>query len=255
MQLGEKIYTLRSRAGYSQENFAEALGVSRQSVSRWENDIAVPDTEYLVKISRLLGASLDELLLAEELPPIEEKALISEREAQERAPRKNLIIKRVFLAVLAGVLLCAGIFLIVDAVLVFERGAVPPEGTVFEDWLFSLVRLQDQNELLFDLGGALFFLRFIPALALFDFLFCLGEKKWSHAMLGVTIALFVLLALSLAAEPLLLYARRTLFEGDLSAEAARTPVAVITACRLLVLCCMTGLAAAYIAIKHRYCKR
>ena len=89
MQLGEKIYTLRSRAGYSQENFAEALGVSRQSVSRWENDTAVPDTEYLVKMSRLLSVSLDELLLAEELPPIEERAPMSEEEAQERASLKT----------------------------------------------------------------------------------------------------------------------------------------------------------------------
>lgn len=85
MKLGEKIYTLRSRAGYSQENFAEALGVSRQSVSRWENDTAVPDTEYLVKMCRLLGVSLDEMLLAEELPPIEKKMPMSAEEAQKRA--------------------------------------------------------------------------------------------------------------------------------------------------------------------------
>ena len=84
MQLGEKIYTLRTRAGYSQENFAEALGVSRQSVSRWENDTAMPDTEYLVKMCRLLGTSLDGLMLEEDLPYTEEKPPMSAEEVQKR---------------------------------------------------------------------------------------------------------------------------------------------------------------------------
>lgn len=163
-------------------------------------------------------------------------------------------IKRTILAVLAGTLLLVGISLIVDAALTYQSGGASPEGAL-EEWLFGFVREQDKNVLTFRLGGALSFLRFIPALALFDFLFCLGEKKWSHAMLGVAVALCTLLALSLAAEPFFLYAQKTLFEGGISAEAARMPVAVITACRLFLLCCMAGLAAAYIAFKHKFYRR
>lgn len=68
MSVGEKIYTLRTRAGYSQEEFAELIGVSRQSVSKWETSSVMPDTEYIVKICKVLSVSTDTLLLDNELP-------------------------------------------------------------------------------------------------------------------------------------------------------------------------------------------
>lgn len=68
MTVGEKIYTLRTQAGYSQEEFAEIIGVSRQSVSKWETSSAFPDTEYVVKICKLLNISTDTLLLDDSLP-------------------------------------------------------------------------------------------------------------------------------------------------------------------------------------------
>ena len=67
MTVGEKIYTLRTKAGYSQEEFAEIIGVSRQSVSKWETSSAIPDTEYVVKICKLLNISTDTLLLDNDL--------------------------------------------------------------------------------------------------------------------------------------------------------------------------------------------
>ena len=68
MTVGEKIYTLRTQAGYSQEEFAEIIGVSRQSVSKWETSTAIPDTDYIVKICKLLQISTDTLLLDGDLP-------------------------------------------------------------------------------------------------------------------------------------------------------------------------------------------
>ena len=68
MTVGEKIYTLRTQAGYSQEEFAEIIGVSRQSVSKWETSAVMPDTEYVIKICKLLGISTDTLLLDADLP-------------------------------------------------------------------------------------------------------------------------------------------------------------------------------------------
>ena len=62
MSLGENIYKLRTGKRMSQEDFAAAMEVSRQSVSKWENDMAVPELEKLIKMSKLFGLSLDELV-------------------------------------------------------------------------------------------------------------------------------------------------------------------------------------------------
>lgn len=68
MSFGEKLQDLRRRAGMSQDNLAERLDVSRQAVSKWERDETMPETEKLVRIAQLFGASLDELLLDREPP-------------------------------------------------------------------------------------------------------------------------------------------------------------------------------------------
>lgn len=49
MTLGEKIYRLRSEKGLSQEAFGDMLGVSRQSVSKWETDQSLPELEKLLR--------------------------------------------------------------------------------------------------------------------------------------------------------------------------------------------------------------
>ena len=62
MTTGEKLAALRKRKGITQERLSEILGVSRQSVSRWEMDAAFPETEKLIKLSKLLECSFDFLL-------------------------------------------------------------------------------------------------------------------------------------------------------------------------------------------------
>lgn len=66
MTLGEKICRLRKARGLSQGDLADALGVSRQSVSKWETDCSVPDLDRLVALSRRFGVTLDELVCREE---------------------------------------------------------------------------------------------------------------------------------------------------------------------------------------------
>ena len=61
MNLGERIYELRNEKNLSQGDLADALDVSRQSVSKWENDIAVPDLDKLIKLCDIFEISLDEL--------------------------------------------------------------------------------------------------------------------------------------------------------------------------------------------------
>lgn len=62
MSLGENIYRLRTGKKLSQGDLADALDVSRQSVSKWENNSAVPELEKLVKMAKLFGISLDDLV-------------------------------------------------------------------------------------------------------------------------------------------------------------------------------------------------
>lgn len=62
MNLGESIYRLRTARNMSQGDLSDALDVSRQSVSKWENNMAVPELDKLVKMSELFGVSLDTLV-------------------------------------------------------------------------------------------------------------------------------------------------------------------------------------------------
>lgn len=68
MSLGENIYKLRTGNHLSQEDFAAAMEVSRQSVSKWENDMAVPELEKLIKMAKLFNINLDELVSEDAVP-------------------------------------------------------------------------------------------------------------------------------------------------------------------------------------------
>lgn len=62
MKLSEKLIMLRKEKGWSQEDFAEKLDVSRQAVSRWENETALPDAQNILRISTLFNVTADYLL-------------------------------------------------------------------------------------------------------------------------------------------------------------------------------------------------
>ena len=62
MEIGKRIKELRSDKGWNQEEFAEKVYVSRQTVSSWENDKSYPDIKSLLLMSDLFGITLDELV-------------------------------------------------------------------------------------------------------------------------------------------------------------------------------------------------
>ena len=62
MTLGEKLSKLRKEYNYTQEQLADILGVTRQSISKWESDISYPETEKLIKMGKLFECSMDYLL-------------------------------------------------------------------------------------------------------------------------------------------------------------------------------------------------
>ena len=61
MKIGNKLNQLRKLSGMTQEQLAEKIDVSRQTISKWESDSTSPDLESIVKISRIFHVSLDVL--------------------------------------------------------------------------------------------------------------------------------------------------------------------------------------------------
>jgi putative transcriptional regulator len=100
--LGENIKTLRKSKGYSQETLAEQLHVVRQTISKWEKGISVPDAEMLNHLSELFEVSVSDLL-GNSIPEEEENhdigeigkqlAILNEQLANQ-AGRRRKIIKR-----------------------------------------------------------------------------------------------------------------------------------------------------------------
>ena len=62
IKTANKLQQLRKEKGYTQESLADALGISRQAVSKWERAEASPDTDNLICLAKLYGISIDELL-------------------------------------------------------------------------------------------------------------------------------------------------------------------------------------------------
>lgn len=99
MTFGEKIQKLRKEAGLSQEELAYQLGVSRQAISKWERDNGYPETEKIVRMSKLFNVSLDYLLDEEDTKKPEnspdEKGIYVSRETADGflAYQKSKMIK------------------------------------------------------------------------------------------------------------------------------------------------------------------
>lgn len=74
MSIGERITDLRKQQNLSQGNLADALGISRQAVSKWENDQACPDTLKLIQLAEVLDTEVE--YLATGRKPVYEEAPI-----------------------------------------------------------------------------------------------------------------------------------------------------------------------------------
>lgn len=81
MTTGQKISSERRKLGLTQEQLADKMEVSRQAVSRWESDLAFPETEKIIKLARLYGCSTDYLLRYDE-----EKQDVAEAAQAKRSP-------------------------------------------------------------------------------------------------------------------------------------------------------------------------
>ncbi len=82
MILADKIILLRKRNGWSQEQLAEMMGISRQSVSKWESGASIPDLDKVIKLSKILGVSTD-YLLKDEMEELEGASVTDEPGEEE----------------------------------------------------------------------------------------------------------------------------------------------------------------------------
>lgn len=86
--LGKKISDYRKEKGLTQEELAEKVNVSSQAVSKWENDLSIPDLPILISLADLFGVTLDELVRQEEqLPAVR---LLPEN---QKKPMEQMILK------------------------------------------------------------------------------------------------------------------------------------------------------------------
>ena len=111
MTLGENIVRLRTRKNWSQGDLADALDVSRQSVSKWETDASIPELDKLLRLSELFGVTLDALVRGEDAPkseipaPSNAPASFTPQAAPEREKRRT---------VAGTILLCTGAALLLN---------------------------------------------------------------------------------------------------------------------------------------------
>lgn len=133
MILADKIITLRKRSGWSQEELAEQLGVSRQSVSKWEGAQSVPDLDKILQLGKIFGVTTDYLLkdeLEEAEPASTETESRLRRVTMEQAAEYLQIRRSGATKWAAGVFLC-----VISPICLFLLGAASeiPEAGISEN--------------------------------------------------------------------------------------------------------------------------
>lgn len=110
MEFNNRLYQLRKQKGLSQEELANRLNVSRQTVAKWEVGDSTPDMEKLIAMSDLFGVSLDNLVMGKEEAQIpaagksEFAAVISEKVLTDTNKKKAISVLKI-LGIIAGAIL------------------------------------------------------------------------------------------------------------------------------------------------------
>lgn len=115
MKINEKIYTLRKKSGWSQDELADKLSVSRQSVSKWETGDSVPEIAKFLALAKIFSVTTDYLLddSKEEYIPLQEE---KSTDTADKVPGKTESLFKNYGWILGVVLLLLGLWRIVSAV-------------------------------------------------------------------------------------------------------------------------------------------
>ena len=99
MSFGENLINLRKQKGWSQDDLADNLNLSRQAISKWENDTSKPDIDNIKKISKVFSVTIDDLLNND---VVKDKAVTLNVKKQEKKERAINIVKCM---IIAGIIL------------------------------------------------------------------------------------------------------------------------------------------------------
>ena len=139
MTLGEKILELRRRNGMSQDVLAEQLEVSRQAVSKWERDEAVPETDKIIRIAQLFSVSTDYLLMDTQEPARQPQPQNQPPQSRSVGDRIERFIRRHgyksgYVLIGIGAFLCVIALLVMILMPKFGSGMFDPVDSFGSNW-------------------------------------------------------------------------------------------------------------------------
>ena len=182
MKVGENILKLRTEKNMSQLDLADALEVSRQSVSKWETGAAVPELDKLVRMTKLFDVSLDELVSGEAQPEKPEPVTVIAPEPQVIYVEKPILptIRRQY--IIGSVLLfCALVY-----------GVILYEGLSLEETLSMVLPVTACGIVFFLTEHPLFWCGWICTFGYWDHFFILYPRWEEHIFLQVLGIVFVI---------------------------------------------------------------
>ncbi len=113
MEFAEKIITLRKGKELTQEQLAERLNVSRQSISKWESGQVIPDAEKIVALSKVFDVTLDYLLRPSEIDELAVKTEMLEHQQKkilDREQKRTKIFKNILYTIIIYLIFLAAFF-------------------------------------------------------------------------------------------------------------------------------------------------
>lgn len=126
LTLGQRIAAKRNELGLSQSALGEQLGVSRQSVFKWESDAAIPEIDKLIALSRLFGVSLDWLLGIGDVPRTgapespEQQVTEEEKQALDRFIRQKAVLPRWMKMAAVAAVACAAVAMMISCISLYQ---------------------------------------------------------------------------------------------------------------------------------------
>ncbi len=92
IEIASRLQKLRKEKGFSQEELADKLGISRQAISKWERAEASPDTDNLIMLAKLYNVSLDDLLKSDEELEELRKDKVEQESSKAESPRESIVL-------------------------------------------------------------------------------------------------------------------------------------------------------------------
>ena len=148
--LGERLYNLRTNRDMSQGDLAEKLNVSRQTVSKWENNMSIPELDKIIALSEVFGVSVDYIVKGQEdipAPTVSEKIKDADCDSTDEPSHVRMIRVDPTKKIVVGLSVAAGIINIIPLILgVVQRISIfmtsPGLSAQLESWpefIFSVI--------------------------------------------------------------------------------------------------------------------